>query len=64
MVPAVDGGYDTVRVGSPDEWFGIVIVLFKEAFDGGLEINDRMEDATLEPPLGELGEEALDRIEP
>lgn len=35
-----------------------------EAVDGGLEINQRMEDAALEPPPGELDEEALDGIEP
>ena len=39
-------------------------MLLEEAVDGGLKINDRVEDAALQPPLGELGEEALDGVEP
>ncbi len=35
-----------------------------EAVDGGLKIDDGMEDAMLEPAPRELGEEALDGIEP
>jgi hypothetical protein len=32
--------------------------------DGGLEIDDPFEDAALEAPLGEDGEETLDGVEP
>ena len=63
-MPAIDGGDDTIRVGGPDEGFGIVIVLLEEAFDGSLEVDDRVEDAAFQSALGELGEEALDRVEP
>jgi len=63
-VPPVDGSDDAIRVGCPGEGFGIVIVFFEEAFDGGLEANDRMEDAAFQSALGKFGEEALDRVEP
>ena len=39
-------------------------MLGEETVDGGLEGDDRMEDATLEASLGQLGEEALDGVEP
>ena len=44
--------------------FGLSIVFFEEAVDGGLEVDDRSEDAALQSPLGELGEEAFDGVEP
>jgi hypothetical protein len=43
---------------------GIVIGFLQEAVDGGLEVSDALEDAAFEPALGQLGEEALDRVEP
>ena len=39
-------------------------MLCEETVDGGLEVDDGAEDATLQPSLGELGEEALHGIEP
>lgn len=39
-------------------------MLGDEAIDGGPEVYDRVEDAPFQAVLGELGEEALDRIEP
>ena len=44
--------------------FGLFVVLVEEAVDGGLKVDDRAEDAALQPALGELGEEALDGVEP
>ena len=35
----------------------------QEAVDGGLEIDDRAEDAALEATAGQFGEEAFDRLE-
>ena len=55
---------DGVGVGSPDEGFGIGIGFLQEAVDGGLEIGDAVEHAAFEPTPGQLGEEALDRVEP
>src|SRR5207248_1781287 len=49
---------------APDERFGIVVGLGKEALDGGLEIDERSEHPTLQSSLAQLGEEARDRIEP
>jgi len=40
------------------------IVLVENAADGGLEIDDGSEDAALQSPLRENGEEALDNVEP
>jgi hypothetical protein len=64
LVPAVDGGNDFVGVGSPDEGLWLMVGVVDEAVDDGLEIDDRAKDAALEPTLGELGEEALDSVEP
>jgi hypothetical protein len=63
-VPAFDGGDDLVRISGPDEGLGGVIVLNHEPVDGGLEIDDRDEGASLQAAVCELGEEALDSIEP
>ena len=40
------------------------VVFGQVAVDGGLQVDERMEDAATEAAAGELGEEALDRIEP
>ena len=63
-MPASDGGDDFVGVGGPGEGFRVGVVLGEEAVDGGLEVDDGAEDAALQPPLCELGEEALDCVEP
>jgi hypothetical protein len=39
-------------------------VLGQIGVDGGLEVDDRMEDATADALSGNLGKEVLDRIEP
>ena len=64
MLPAFDGGEDALRIGGPDEGFGIGVCLSDEAVDSGLQVNDGSEHAALEATAGELGEEAFDRIEP
>jgi hypothetical protein len=44
-----------IGVGFPDEWLWVVGIVFpNEAVDGGLEIDDGMEDAVLEPAPGEF----------
>lgn len=63
-MPAPDGGDDFVWIGAPDEGSGFLIVLFNEAVDGGLEVDNRMEDAVLQAPPGQCGEEAFDGVEP
>ena len=62
MVPSVDGADDFIRVGGPDEGFGIIVGLVDEAVDGGLEVGDGAEHATLETASGKLGEEAFDGV--
>ena len=64
MVPTPDGSDDFVGVGGPGERARIVVGFAQEPVDGGLQIDDQAEDAALQSPFGELGEEALDGIEP
>ena len=63
-MPAFDGGDDFVGIGGPGEGLWLLVGLVKEAADGGLQIDDGSEHAAPEAPLGELGEEALHRVEP
>jgi len=64
LVPALDGGEDFVGISGPGEGLWVIIGLPQKAVDGGLEFNDRAEHAALEPAPGQLGEEALDGVEP
>jgi hypothetical protein len=61
LVPTFNGGDDFV---GPDEGFRLPVVLGEIAIDGGLEVDDGVEGATLETPLGQLGEEAFDHVKP
>ena len=63
-MPTIGGGDDFVWIGGPDEGLWLLVVVGDEAIDGGLEINDRSEDAPLETPPGQSREQSLDRIEP
>jgi hypothetical protein len=63
LVPASDGSDDFVGVGGPHEGSRVIVGFPEEAVDGGLEIDDRAEDAAFEAALAELGEEALDGVE-
>jgi hypothetical protein len=56
-MPTIGGGDDFVWIGGPDEGLWLLVVVGDEAIDGGLEIDDAFEDAALEAPLGEDGEE-------
>jgi hypothetical protein len=42
----------------------MLVVIDNEAVDGGLEIDDALEDTALKAMLGQDGEEAFDSIEP
>jgi len=64
LFPAADLSDDGIWVCGPDKRFGIGIGFLQEAVDGGLEIGDACEDAAFEPPSCQLGEEALNRVEP
>jgi hypothetical protein len=44
--------------------FGSGFGLGEEAVNGGLEVDDGAEDAAFQAAPGQLGKEALDRIEP
>lgn len=64
LVPAFDGCDDLIRVGFPDEWLGFLIVLFDEAVDGSLQVDDRVKDAVLQTSACQFREEALDGVQP
>lgn len=64
MVPTFDGGDAAIGIGSPDEGFGIFVLLGEEAVDRGLQVDERMEHTAFEPPAGELGEKSFDGVEP
>ena len=55
---------DFIRIGDPVKRFGVFVGFGDEAIDGGLEINEGVEDTTVKPPPGEFGEETFDGIEP
>jgi hypothetical protein len=63
-VPSSDGLDDFVGISGPCEGFWFGGVFDDEVIDGGLQIDDRYEDATLQSPLGELCEEAFSGVEP
>ena len=61
MVPTPDDIDDLVRIGGPSERLGLgYVVLDEEAVDGCLQVDEGMEDAAFELPLGQLCEEPLD----
>ena len=64
MLPALDGVDNAIGIGGPDEGFWVPVGLGDEAFDCRLKIDDRVEDASLQASPGELGEEALDGVQP
>ena len=51
-------------IGGPGKGFGVVIGFGEIAVDGGLKIDNAVEDAALEPLPGQLGEEPFDGVEP
>src|SRR5262249_19145387 len=43
------------RIRPPDERFGIIVGLFEEAMDDGLDLIDRAEDSALQATLSQFG---------
>jgi hypothetical protein len=64
LVPTFNGGDNLVWIGGPCEWFRALVSFGDEAINGGLEIDERIEDTPVEAPFGEFGEEALDGVGP
>ena len=58
LLPAFDSGEDALWIGGPYEGLGIGVCLGDEVVDGGLQVNDGSEHASLEATARELGEEA------
>ena len=64
-MPAPDGSDNLIGIGLPDEPPGFLIMILDEAIDGGLEIKDGAEaPPLLHASVGQLGEEALDGVQP
>jgi hypothetical protein len=61
LVPAPDSGDDLIWVGGPGEGLWSIIGFGDEAIDGGLKVDERVEDAAFQSPTSELGKEAFDR---
>lgn len=59
-----DRGDDYVWICDPCEGLGLAIVLLEEAVHCGLKVGDRAEGAAFQTPFRQLGEEALDGVEP
>jgi hypothetical protein len=51
-------------IGCQGEWLRLLIALFDEAVDRGLQVGDRLENAALTPALCKVREEALDCVKP
>lgn len=65
LEPSGAGSDDRVGIGAPDEGFGLCGVVFgDEPVDRGLQVDDGVEDAVLQPAPGPLGEEALYGVQP
>ena len=60
MVPSFNGGDDFVWISGPGEGLRLLVVFFEEAIDGGLEIGDGSEHASLQSPLCKYREKSLD----
>ena len=63
-MPTFDGSNDLIGVGFPDEWLWLLIVLFDEAVDSRLQVDDGMKHTVFQPSARQLCEEALDGIQP
>ena len=61
-MPSFDGGDDFVWISGPVEGLRLLVVLFEEAINGGLEIGDGSEYASLQSPLREYCEKSLDGV--
>jgi hypothetical protein len=55
---------DCFGIGGPGKGLGILIGLGEVSVDGGLEIDDALEDAVLESLPGQFGEKPFNRVEP
>jgi hypothetical protein len=64
LVPTLDGGDDFVGIGGPCERLWVLVVLGEEAVNGSLEVDDGVEYTAFQASSGQLGEEALNRVEP
>jgi len=63
-VPTLDGGDDFVGICGPGERLWLLVMLSEETVDGGLKVDDGVENTAYQAPLRQPGEEALYRVEP
>lgn len=60
-MPTLDGCDDFVGIGGPGEGLGLLVVVGDEAIDGGLEVNDRVEDTAFQASLSTAWRRSLRR---
>ena len=63
-MPTLHSGDDFVGICGPDKGLWVGILLGDEAVDGGLQVDDGVEDAAFEPLFGKFCEEAFNSVEP
>ncbi len=60
----VNSGADPIGIGVTCEELGVGILVDDDAVDDGLEVDERIEGAALQAPLGEFGKGSFDDVEP
>src|SRR5271154_5481907 len=63
-MPSFDGSDDFLRVFGPGKRLWSLIMLGQVTVDGGLEIDNALEHAALEPAPGKNSKKSLDSIKP
>jgi len=63
-VPSIDLLDNVVGIGGPGDGFGFAVVFADVSLDGGLQVDQRAEDAALQSPADEGGKEGFHRIGP
>ena len=63
-IQRVQFGEDLAGGLGPGERLGIIVMFVDVAVDRGLQVDDGVEAAALEPAPGERREEGLDRVQP
>ena len=63
-MPSIDLLDNVVGIGGPGDGFGFAVVFADVSLDGGLQVDQRAEDAALQSPADEGGKEGFHRIGP
>ena len=64
LEPSLEGSGNSIRIGGPEEGFGMYVGFGDESIDGGLKIDERKTDTAFGASVCELGEKFFDGVEP